>query len=569
MDAGRRDITMIFNKARTLEVPFFQRSYVWEKENWERFADDLIDVGMDPRGYFLGSIILKQKDTSAGKAIGDVRVVVDGQQRLTSLVLFFRVMCDGRERTDLFDKVFINLADDLILKHNQNDIEVFAAIAREGKVPSDLRERYRENRVLRAFDYFESRRDELVVIDPIVLIQHLYVVGIDLGKDEDEQQIFDTINSLGVDLTTAELLKNRLFDRSDVELFDATWRPAFEASEDRRQYWSQLVTAGRAHRQNIDLFLQAFLLNQPNVTDDVRVGTLFHDYTKYLDEHVLAHTAFIREITTAADTYRRSVDPSLLDQAIDGSDACERLNLVVFGLQTTTVLPYFLYLLRDVEDRDERDAMLRLVETYLLRRLVSGATTKHYNRFFAGLAHNGVRKYADLVERLTRSDDPSTSLPSNDDVAEGFQATNLTNQQARIVLYLIELSIRDETHYSTSLAGYSHYTLEHIMPKKWQNRWPSVSEEQVETRNKLLLKLGNLTLLSAQLNRSIRDADWKTKKVGSGDRGGLLRYGVGLEIFQQDLAEDDWTEEHIRARGIRLAERAVSADVWPYPSRDS
>ncbi len=42
MEAGKRTIELIFNKGRTLEIPFFQRSYVWESENWERFLNDLL-----------------------------------------------------------------------------------------------------------------------------------------------------------------------------------------------------------------------------------------------------------------------------------------------------------------------------------------------------------------------------------------------------------------------------------------------------------------------------------------------------------------------------------------------
>lgn len=566
MEAGKRSITEIFNKARTLEIPFFQRSYVWDEEDWERFADDMIAAATRPKGYFLGSIILKQRDTELTE-LGDARIVVDGQQRLTSLILLFRVACDAREDSDFFDQIFINLRGKLALKHNHNDLEVFEALAMGDELSAAQLERYADNRVLGVFRYFEKRKKDVAGIDPEALVNRVYFVGIDLGKDEDEQQIFDTINSLGVDLTTAELLKNELYDRSQFDLYKNTWLPAFEDSEEQKQYWGQQVTAGRTRRQNIDLFLQSFLQNQPNVSDDVRVSNLFAEYRTYFKNEDVEKSDLAESLTESAHLYGANIDPAMLDEAIDMSQAMERMNVVTFGLQTTTVLPYVLHILRATEPGEERQAMLRLVETFLIRRLVANETTKHYNRFFASLARTELGSYKALKAVFTRSDDPSSRLPDDASFGEGFQTTNLTNRQARVVLYLLEGSVRDDARHSTALAGFGHYTLEHVMPKKWRNKWDRLlSEEKELERDKLVRKLGNLTLLSASLNRSVRDSDWSVKKTGSGGHGGLKRYARGLEIFEEDLEEEQWTNSHIRERGRRLSELAL--EVWPYPPVD-
>ena len=562
MEAGRRDITMIFSKARTLEIPFFQRSYVWEKDEWERFADDLVQVSAADKGYFLGAIILKQKHTGSDTK-GDYRIVIDGQQRLTSLVLLFRVLCDWANRPTLFSDLFRNLEGKLILQHNHNDIDVFEAIASGAGVSDERRRVYAENRVLCAYDYFLARRPTLEGVDPMALVKNLYFVGIDLNADEDEQQIFDTINSLGVDLTTAELLKNELYDRSQLALFEQTWLPSFEESEQVKQYWSQAVTAGRARRQNIDLFLQSFLSIQPDVPVEIRVSNLFREYRGYLANHVNDREAFIEELAFSADLYRRNIEPENLEQAIDMDAPIERLNVAIFGLQTTTVLSLVLRILRTVGNRGERDAMLRLLESYLVRRLVSGATTNYYNQFFASLARRDVKSYDSLVGVLTESVDLSRHLPSDSEFAEGFQDANLTHAQARVVLYLLEGSIRDEERHSTALAGYRHYTLEHVMPKKWRNHWGHLPADEAIERDRLVLKMGNFTLLSAALNRSVRDASWEAKRAGTDGHGGLRRFGSGLEIFDEDLERPAWTETTIRERGARLARQAV--EVWPYP----
>src|SRR5699024_47689 len=92
MDAGKRTINDIFNGNRVLEIPFFQRAYVWDKPQWERLLQDMESVSKSLKPYFLGSIILKQQPTNTGNKVGDIRTLIDGQQRLTTLSIFFKVL---------------------------------------------------------------------------------------------------------------------------------------------------------------------------------------------------------------------------------------------------------------------------------------------------------------------------------------------------------------------------------------------------------------------------------------------------------------------------------------------
>lgn len=93
MEAGKRTINDIFNGNRILEIPFFKRAYVWSDEQWERLLLDMELVSESNKPYFLGSVILKQQITNTQRSVGDVRTVVDGQQRLTTLNIFFKVLC--------------------------------------------------------------------------------------------------------------------------------------------------------------------------------------------------------------------------------------------------------------------------------------------------------------------------------------------------------------------------------------------------------------------------------------------------------------------------------------------
>jgi hypothetical protein len=99
------------------------------------------------------------------------------------------------------------------------------------------------------------------------------------------------------------------------------------------------------------------------------------------------------------------------------------------------------------------------------------------------------------------------------------------------------------------------------MPKKWENHWDnSLNEDEIKQRNKILLTLGNLTIITQSLNSTIRDSNWTTKKEGKGDKKGLLQYSGGLETVSKYLLFTDWNEDAINKRANNLYEYAIS--VW-------
>jgi len=564
MEAGKRQIGDIFAKTRHLEIPFFQRAYVWGRENWDRLLEDMLEVAQNEKDYFLGSVILKQRLTDSGQKTGDVRIVVDGQQRLTTLMLLFHVLCQGPKQRGIFRNTFYTYEEALILRHNHNDIEVFEAILHED-LSDTVRAKHEGNKVLAAFDYFVDKRTDFSHIDPVLLLKRVYFVGIDLGPDEDEQQIFDTINSLGVSLTTAELLKNHLFSRADIALFNATWREVFERDEATKSYWEKPLTSGRSRRQSIDVLLQAFLIFRSEADEKyARVDQLFNSYKDYLAASKVERREFVASLKAWGESFRATIDVEISGRAVDPADAVERLNVLFWGLNMTTAIPYFLYVQNAVSDAGDRDRIYRLLETFVMRRLVCGRTTKNYNNLFASFVKHKVCNYASLRDRLMSSTDATTDMPSDDEVAVGFRDSRLTNQQSRLILYLLEASTRDATKHSTALLGLRGYSLEHLMPKKWRNHWShDLDEEEQRRRDRKLLTLGNLALLTASLNSAIRDADWPTKKAGKGRRAGLLRYTSNMETLFDDLERETWDEEAISERGERLAQAALA--TWALP----
>ena len=203
MEAGKRTINDIFNGNKILEIPFFQRSYVWDTPQWERFLTDMEHVSHSNKPYFLGSVILKQQLTNSQQSVGDKRTVIDGQQRLTTLNIFFKVLSLKTSNSYLSNLFRLPMKNnEIALLHNHNDVAAFNKILNlttEENIQTD-------DDVTRAYTYFSSSID-ITKLNFQNILTNVMFVGIDLGIDEDEQQIFDTINSLGVKLTTAELLK--------------------------------------------------------------------------------------------------------------------------------------------------------------------------------------------------------------------------------------------------------------------------------------------------------------------------------------------------------------------------
>jgi uncharacterized protein with ParB-like and HNH nuclease domain len=254
MDAGKRTINDIFNGNRILEIPFFQRSYVWGEEQWERLLEDMYDVCSTNKTYFLGSVILKQQPTNTTNKVGDRRIVIDGQQRLTTLNIFFKVLCLKTNKNNTFERIFKLLTNDIALRHNHNDIESFENIINL----SALDKINKQDNVSDCYEYFNENMD-INKLNINTILSKILFVGIDIDESEDEQQIFDTINSLGVKLTTAELLKNYFFSRDNILMYDSYWKDVFELDDETKEYWDTEVTTGRIKRTFIDLFLFSYL----------------------------------------------------------------------------------------------------------------------------------------------------------------------------------------------------------------------------------------------------------------------------------------------------------------------
>lgn len=566
MDAGKRTINDIFNGNRILEIPFFQRSYVWGEEQWERLLEDMVRVSESNKPHFLGSVILKQQPTNTANRVGDIRTVIDGQQRLTTLNIFFKVLCLKTNQNPKFERIFKLINDDIALLHNHNDIAAFNHIVSLTEL-DDVEDK---DGISSAYQYFKKNLDpDKLNLNNI--LSNILFVGIDLGENEDEQQIFDTINSLGVKLTTAELLKNYFFNR-DIESYNVFWKDVFEHDEETKAYWDRKIWAGRLERTFIDLFFFSYLqikiqdknlsVNTKDKIEFSKVEQLFESYKRFIKDYLHGDkTAILFEIKEYALLFRENFDYDVVDEELTFNSGIERINAIIFGLDTSTLIPYVLYVLKNVTNDDDRNDLFDFIESFIMRRMVVHANTKNYNQLFTDrLIYNEILSKEQFVDYLDRQADKVNSLPSDSELKHGFDNSRLINKQSAGILYFIESKIRNRSLQSTRLLGLNKYSLEHLMPKKWENHWASLANQtDIDNRNRKLLTLGNLTIITQSLNSSIRDADWATKRNGK-DNNGLKTYSAGLETIAQYLMFDEWNEQTIEYRADFLFEKAK--EIW-------
>lgn len=566
MDAGKATISGVFNGSRLLEIPFYQRAYVWGEEQWERFLGDMEFVTASKRPYFLGSIILKQESSgNTWSEVSEVRTIIDGQQRFTTMIIFFRALCARIGAGKLFERDFILETGDVALSHGRYDRDDFKKVVdARGSEPIDG-----SSAIIGAYNYF-LKNIEPEKVDRNTIKSNVQFVCIDLTEGEDEQQIFDTINSLGVRLTTAELLKNYFFNRENEQAFKECWEDVFEPTAEKREYWEQEVVTGRIKRTLVDLFFDAFLqiLVQDKrrgvTTEDKlfysRTSNLFQSYKDFIGRYCNGDKDEILDSMKAyAKVFESTFDPSCCDADIPSTPGVERLNVLIFGLKNSTLIPYVLYVRKNAEPTGEESEVYALLESYIVRRMLVQATTKNYNRLFTSLILNDVKDAEALRKALEANEEATTYMPGDAEVRAAFEESCLYNLQSKGVLYLLESAIRPGMS-STALLGFNQYTLEHMMLKKWRNKWGALDDEAATRRDRKLLTLGNLAIITHSLNASIRDTDWPTKKQGKGYKDGLALCAAGLATMAGALEKESWDEGDIADRAEWLADKAL--EVW-------
>jgi len=617
MDANAIPLLDIFERKMRLEIPMFQRQYVWGREHqWEPLWEDIsrkftefIEDRRDAPVHFLGAMVLDQKQTNVGRV--ERRSVIDGQQRLTTLQIFlaaFRDFCRQENLEDFADecakftlntgrmaepevekfKVWPTLAD------RAQFIDVVSAGSRESleKIHPLTRRAYARRfnprpRMVEAYLffheqiclYFKGTVDEPPVGEHIALEHRveacfealktaLKVVAIDLGDGDDAQVIFETLNARGEPLLPADLLRNYIFLRAarlgekQEALYDEYWS-TFDHS-----FWREEVTQGRLRRPRSDLFIQHYLASKQ--ARDIPIKHLFVEY-KHWVEREKPFASVEEELSGLARQRAHFQALSVSHESPLLGELAHFLNL----FDVSTAYPPLLAMLDLVPSEADMSQTARMLESYFVRRAVCGGETKAYNRIFMGLtkAIRNKGASAEVVRQyLTSLKSATDEWPSDDAVSAAWMSRSayhsLNNLRLTHVLLRISETYRSSKSENVSTNG--PLSVEHIMPQAWVPNWPLPDGSKgvehawfakedapgvVESRrrNEAVQTFGNLTLITGSLNSSLKNGGWATK------RDAILTHSVSpingvLNRF------DSWDETTIETRGRELLGRALT--LW-------
>ena len=599
MKADKLTVNGLFDPNERREAPLFQRPYVWKQEsNWEPLWESIKDLAVKRLSetkvhpHFLGTVVLDQLRTPAGKL--HARQLIDGQQRLTTLQLALAAARDlalelGEGKYSASFKGLthnhVPLSDDLddIFKvwptnADRNEFRAVMTAASRAAVQTLVLDG--ECLIRNAYLFFADCFASWLGEEPgqpaqrlqalhLALREDLNVVVIDLEDNDDAQEIFETLNALGTPLLPADLVKNYLFRLAELQgddtqkLYDHYWK----GFDDDKSYWRKEVRQGRLKRARLDLFLNHYLTMMKG--DEVIISQMFLDYKDLVNSRNGARAQeHLQHFGSYADVYE-SFDAYPTD-SMEGL-FFYRLN----QMDTTTVFP----LLLEVSKRhpgptgqSERNRILLDLESFLVRRAVCGLTAKNYNRFFAQLVarlHISGSNFslAEIRQQLLAETADTQRWPDDNEFRQAWTTIDFYKRLKKSVQRMIFEAIEAVLHTGKTekVKIERKLTLEHLLPRDWEAHWPLVVHEQspdahelaLQRRNESMHRVGNLTLLTKELNPSVSNGPWSKK------RDKILEHSaLNLNRPFKDFAI--WDEDAIEQRSKVLFDVAVK--IWPRPA---
>ncbi len=566
--------------------------------------------------HFLGAIILKK--SASESVLGSQSVqVIDGQQRLTTLSLLLLAL-----HAKAADKLTAKYLKDMLLSSldipepgvdptltakiipSFPDKKVYETLMSTENIAALYRKEAptmfpnaKDHLIHECYDFFCKKLESWTSKEAFDLcFQLLYssnnkiLVVMELEQGDEEQAIFDSINSTGMHLSSADIIKNKLFDKlrkitkndkATEEFYKETWQRTFLDSESAVA-WDSKVVRGRQEFSHIDILFHAVAVAEGIYSaTGATLKELSNKYEEYLDGELDPPKSFKTEkeikgfinlicASHPHHSYATCYAENFLDisdkDAYYFSDAKKRLIHILDKLDISTLNPLVLYILMYEKDEAEQGRLFLEIESFVVRRAIVGEESKEYNKRCPDFI-KAVQKKESL---FTRKDD----VPTDEEITIGLSAlkNNKGARIATILLFWIELKRRFDLSPCDSHKQPLHYAfnLEHIMPKKYETHW-GVAPELVANREDKIHWLGNMTLMMPKANSAISNKDFTIKVDGNDKKKSAMGYRdcAGLLITTDDLVQPYntsaegkiWDEARIEARTAKLAEKVLA--IWP------
>jgi len=551
-------------KSSQFVIPIYQRNYSWTAAQCQQLWADLLRAGRDEKvkTHFIGAIVYVEGHGNVVQQ--EPLVVIDGQQRLTTCTLLIAALAKHFELQNirqLLEVFSVNkLRNNYLLNHDEEgerhfklilseaDKETLLSILQGAPMPSEASSRINENYALFQ-ELITLHQSELEAI--CQGLAKLVIVDVSLDRTQDNPQlIFESMNSTGLELSQADLIRNYILmgleSKLQTELYKTYWRPMEKAF------------GQAAYVVHFDAFMRHYLTAKtgdiPNVREVYlafkKFATLFKGNLRDLVADVHAYASYYCAMSLGTEKN------AALKQAFH--DLRE--------LKVDVAYPFLLDAYHDYrQDRIAADEMLqivRLTESYVFRRAICAIPTNSMNKTFAGLSRSLKKdRYLESVQAALLMLPSYRRFPGDEEFVRELKTRDIYNFRSRS--YWLR---RLENHGRKERVMVEDYTIEHILPQnqalsvQWQ---ADLGEDWKRIQNTWLHTLGNLTLTG--FNSEYSDRPFPCKRDELKDKAGHS-IGFAYSPLKLNLGLGQvavWNEAAIGARASRLAAEALN--VWCSP----
>lgn len=364
-------------------IPIYQRVYSWEKEQCKQLWDDIVKTGGNDQmnGHFIGSIVFVQDGiytTSHNELL-----IIDGQQRLTTITLLFIALRDHlNDEDELLEKFsrqkiqnrYLINSDEkgdkkfkLILSEPDRDT-LLSLIDKDKRKPSEPSVKIVEN-----FELFEKwiRKNTNKLETIFKGLKKLMIVWIALDKGYDPQLIFESMNSKGIELTQTDLIRNYIIMETEIEKQEGFYN----------QYWRAMEEDFKQNETLFNQFVRHYLTIKTGEIPNI--NKVYEAFKRYQQERGIETEALLQDLQKYCRYFCRIVFKKEADK--DNKDLNKALSFLV-DLEMDVIYPLLLELYSDYIDgvlsKQDFIPIIYLTESYLCRRAVCGLGTNSLNKVF-------------------------------------------------------------------------------------------------------------------------------------------------------------------------------------------
>ena len=546
MDSKIMGLDDLFHFQISYRIPQFQRPYAWGMDQWEslwddvrKFANRILDADEDEElvSHFMGAIVVQARNEDA--KFDEVRqvLVVDGQQRLTTLQLMIKAIeveytssLASTEEFDSLGKYLFNeenrtggdyLNQTKVRQSNGLDQADFQDIVRgrlESTRPSrPIVDAYRNFRnwvsswLNEEPDKVETRCRALYK----VLTEYLKFATIDLDHGEKPHFVFEILNSRGERLEQADYIKNTVMYEADVVDDGQKANTLWGMFED--DWWRNKESRGRELQMQLDRFLNYWC--SMRMGDNIPMRKTATEFRKYVESEKSRKKS---SIDSMAEDIRKAgiIYKNIEENRLAGIETFLKR---VKTLEISVIMPPLLWLYtQDIPDEQRRRAVQAL-ESFLVRRLLCNLGSQGLNALFIELVkHLEDNKEASpdqvLIDYLKPPKPENRLWPDDRKVIDYLLMNPMPGNAARrkMILEAIEVAMRPAM--AEDVGDTSKLTVEHLLPQGWgEDGWPlSVGDvdksEATAIRTAHIPMIGNLTLATKELNSSRSNRSWQNKR---------------------------------------------------------